>query len=76
MPIYEYQCAQCGERFEVLHPMGDDGSKLSCPKCNAQSPKSLFSSFSNLGSSTSEVSETSSPTCNTNICGLTQISKY
>ena len=70
MPIYEYQCAQCGERFEVRQSIGEDGSKLNCPKCNAQHLKRLFSVFSSPGSSTSEPSEISCPTCTTGTCGL------
>jgi putative FmdB family regulatory protein len=70
MPIYEYQCAQCGERFEVRQSIGEDGSKLSCPKCKAQNPQRLFSSFFSPSSSTSEPSEISYPTCTTGTCGL------
>jgi len=67
MPIYEYQCTQCGEKFEVRQSIGEDGSKLTCTKCNAQNPKRLFSSFFSPGSSTSEISY---PTCTTGTCGL------
>ena len=70
MPIYEYQCLQCGERFEVRQSMGEDGSGLSCPKCNAQNPKRLFSSFFSPGSSAFGPSEMSCPTCSTGTCGL------
>jgi len=70
MPIYEYQCTRCGERFEVRQSIGEDGSKLNCPKCNARNPKRLFSSFFSLGSSTSKTSEISYPTCSTGTCGL------
>jgi putative FmdB family regulatory protein len=45
MPIYEYQCTQCEERFEVHQPMGADGSELHCPKCTTQNPKRVPSSF-------------------------------
>jgi putative FmdB family regulatory protein len=31
MPIYEYQCISCGEKFEVRQSIGEDGSKLNCP---------------------------------------------
>jgi len=47
MPIYEYECTQCGERFEVRQSIGEDGSRLNCPKCKAGNPKRLFSSFFN-----------------------------
>ena len=69
MPIYEYQCTQCGERFEVRQSVGEDGSKLHCPKCTAQNPKRVISSFFSPGSSKSEPSEISCPTCTTRTCG-------
>jgi putative FmdB family regulatory protein len=72
MPIYEYQCIKCGEKFEVRQSIGEDGSELSCPKCNAENPKRLFSSFFSPGSSSSASSEISCPTCNTGTCGLPQ----
>ncbi len=57
MPIYEYQCTQCEERFEVFQSMGADGSKLHCPKCTTQNPKRVLSSFFTLMSTTSEPPE-------------------
>jgi len=45
MLIYEYQCTQCGERFEVRQSMGEDGSKLHCPKCTTTNPERVVSSF-------------------------------
>ena len=70
MPIYEYQCAQCGDKFEMRQAIGEDGSKLNCPKCGTPNPKRLFSSFFSPGSSASEPSEISCPTCSTGTCGL------
>ena len=70
MPIYEYQCIGCGERFEVRQSVGEDGSKLNCPKCRAQNPKRLVSSFFSPTPSTSEPSELGYPTCSTGTCGL------
>jgi putative FmdB family regulatory protein len=32
MPIYEYQCSQCGEVFEIFHKIDED-CKVTCPKC-------------------------------------------
>jgi putative FmdB family regulatory protein len=70
MPIYEYQCSHCGERFEVHQAIGEDGSELSCPKCHADEPKRLFSSFFSRGSNGVELPETSCPTCSSGTCGL------
>ena len=73
MPIYEYQCPRCGEKFEVRQAMGEGGSDLSCPKCHAPNPKRVFSSFFSPGSSTSEPSGISCPTCSSGVCGLPPI---
>ncbi|PIU57137.1 MAG: zinc ribbon domain-containing protein [Chloroflexi bacterium CG07_land_8_20_14_0_80_45_17] len=70
MPIYEYQCIQCGERFEVRQAIGEGGSGLSCPKCHAAKPTKLFSSFFSPGSSALEPSGISCPTCSSGACGL------
>jgi len=70
MPIYEYQCTQCGEKFEIRQAIGEGSSGLSCPKCHAGEPKRLFSSFFSPGSSGTEPSEISCPTCSSGVCGL------
>ncbi len=59
MPIYEYQCTKCGEEFSVRQSMGEDGSKLNCPKCQAENPKRLISSFFGGGSGSSQMSGSS-----------------
>ena len=35
MPIYEFQCRQCGSIFEELVRMGSTGEGLACPQCGA-----------------------------------------
>ena len=35
MPIYEYKCRSCGERYEVLRPMADRERSFPCP-CGAR----------------------------------------
>jgi putative FmdB family regulatory protein len=32
MPIYEYQCNQCNDVFEIFHKI-DEHCKVTCPKC-------------------------------------------
>jgi putative FmdB family regulatory protein len=73
MPLYEYQCTQCGQKFEVRQAIGEGGSDLSCPKCHAPGPKRLFSSFFSPGASTPEPSASSCPTCSSGVCGLPQM---
>ncbi len=33
MPIYEYRCEDCGQRFERLIRNVEDRSALACPAC-------------------------------------------
>jgi putative FmdB family regulatory protein len=71
MPIYEYQCAECGERFEIRQSMGESSSSVKCPKCQAGNPKRLISSFFAQKPSTSGFPDISScPTCSPGVCGL------
>jgi len=43
MPIYEYSCTDCGERFEVLHR--GDGNEAKCPSCGSTGVSRLLSTF-------------------------------
>jgi putative FmdB family regulatory protein len=45
MPIYEYECRKCEERFEVLQKAGDTNEGLRCPKCEADKPERVLSAF-------------------------------
>jgi len=45
MPIYEYECQSCKERFEVLQKMNEGSSHLRCPKCQAERPQRILSLF-------------------------------
>jgi len=42
MPIYEYQCGECGHIFDALQKMSDDPLKA-CPECNEDALKKLLS---------------------------------
>ena len=45
MPLYEYACAGCGHRFEVLQRMGEGNEGLACPSCAAKRPARQLSTF-------------------------------
>jgi putative FmdB family regulatory protein len=45
MPIYEYECRSCKEKFEVIQKVSDDNSGVCCPKCKADKPERLLSAF-------------------------------
>ncbi|QNT76111.1 FmdB family zinc ribbon protein [Dehalogenimonas etheniformans] len=44
MPIYEYICAQCHKKFEVLRSMSDTSAAV-CPKCGSSDTKRKMSTF-------------------------------
>ena len=42
MPIYEYDCADCGHQFETMRKISD-GPLTTCPSCGKESLKKLIS---------------------------------
>jgi putative FmdB family regulatory protein len=46
MPIYEYACTKCNERFTRQEPIGEHGrERPACPKCGARAVEPVFSPF-------------------------------
>jgi len=45
MPIYEYECTECGHRLEKIQKMSDDALK-DCPSCDKPALKKLISASS------------------------------
>jgi putative FmdB family regulatory protein len=43
MPIFEYECAACGRRFERLSSRDEDAP--ACPQCGASEVRRRFSVF-------------------------------
>ncbi len=76
MPIYEYHCPDCDQKFELLRPLSQADEGGSCPRCQntARRIMSSFACFSKEGSGlTSSIGGNSCGSCNTtscNTCGL------
>ena len=53
MPIYEYRCRDCGERFEELRSVRESESDegLECPRCGERRVERLLSAFSAFATS-------------------------
>jgi putative FmdB family regulatory protein len=47
MPIYEYRCEPCSERFEELVRASDPA--VACPGCGSTDVQRLLSSFAGIG---------------------------
>ena len=45
MPIYEYRCRKCGERFEVTAHLAERDKLAVCPKCHGKKVELVISSF-------------------------------
>lgn len=60
MPIYEYRCRECENRFEILQRLGQGAEGLECPRCGAQHLEKQFSTFA---SNTGESARSATPGC-------------
>jgi putative FmdB family regulatory protein len=49
MPVYEFRCAKCGNKFAKLCQLGETGENLTCPTCNAPGPKRILSAVVAVG---------------------------
>jgi putative FmdB family regulatory protein len=47
MPVYEFECEECGERFEELAPAG--ATDVACPSCHTTRTRRLLSRVSPAG---------------------------
>jgi putative FmdB family regulatory protein len=47
MPVYEFECEECGARFEELAPSDTPG--LPCPECGSARTRRLMSPVSPAG---------------------------
>jgi len=45
VPIYEYQCASCGERFEILCGHSERDEKAVCPSCGGRDVAQVLGGF-------------------------------
>jgi putative FmdB family regulatory protein len=49
MPIYEYKCKNCGDKFEIfVFSYGETGAI--CPECGSENIERLMSGFASTGS--------------------------
>jgi putative FmdB family regulatory protein len=41
MPIYEYCCPKCGNKFELFRPYSKSGEDAPCPKCKSSAKRAM-----------------------------------
>lgn len=76
MPVYEYRCKECNEKYEIFHKGKEEAEKIVCPKCDSKESKKLLSGFS-AGSSNGFENPCASGSCGipaggcaSGMCGL------
>ena len=42
MPMYSYNCRQCGHKFELLRGINEKDGELACPECGTMEPEKIF----------------------------------
>ncbi len=62
MPIYEYRCKHCEERFEQLVPMRTEHPPVTCPHCGTQEVRKLLSTFASVESNRTSSQSNCAPT--------------
>ena len=73
MPIFDYQCNDCGKIYDVYHKGKELVEDIVCPSCGATSYKKLISApMVSMGSTSSSDSSSSCDTgsCCGGSCGL------
>ncbi len=70
MPIYEYRCAECGERFELFVRSAAGQTAPTCPRCGSPKVQKAISLFgvsgTGGGSKASAASCVAGPPCGGN----------
>jgi putative FmdB family regulatory protein len=45
MPLYEYDCKKCGERFEIISSLADRDANAVCPVCGEREVTPVLGGF-------------------------------
>jgi putative FmdB family regulatory protein len=49
MPVYEYKCADCSRRFELLVQQREMSDSVVCRHCHSPKVQKLVSTFASIG---------------------------
>ena len=68
MPIYEFQCNDCGTDFEELYRSMNERRRPHCAECDSRNVHKKFSTFATGGSSGDGDSDGGCGTCSRSSC--------
>jgi len=63
MPLYEYQCNECGEEFEKIVRFSEAAQNPACPSCQGQDTRKKISTIASRGNSLSGANVSPSSIC-------------
>ena len=63
MPIYEYQCEECGEEFEKIVRLSQADHRQGCPSCQSQNTRKKISTIASCMNSLSGTSVSTNSSC-------------
>jgi putative FmdB family regulatory protein len=69
MPIYEYVCGKCKNKFELLRPFNRSQEGAECPKCHGESKRILSTCYAKTSSERGESQGSSCSSCSSGNCG-------
>lgn len=69
MPLYEYTCKDCGERFEVLQRVGEGAESVLCPECGGHEVAKELSTFAASVSGSGGFTSSAPVGCGSGACG-------
>ena len=69
MPIYEYACNSCKEKFEQLVRSMSSDTKIKCPRCGSTKTARALSVFAVSGDGARSNSSSSSGHVHSGMCG-------
>ena len=65
MPIYEFQCTDCGQPFEELVRSAEAVADVECPSCGSQHVRKKVSIFASKTSGGGSASYSTGSSCST-----------
>ena len=74
MPIYEYECLDCGEQFETMRAMKDADAPIECGACeSAHTARMLSVFFAQSGGRVVAGGNSACASCSTSSCATCNI---
>lgn len=64
MPVYTYECKDCGQQFDLLIGVGAGKEEIKCKKCNSKNVRKIPATFNTGSNNSSSPSSCPDGTCN------------